>query len=116
MMRTETAKVFEALLQPARTLLLSYHLVALVATILIVALLIPVLFLVWIAWAWKTQEGIPLPIDADAELRRLYADYCTAAQEAIDAAQAATKPLDGEALRRFSEEIRTTRPPKGGGA
>ncbi len=34
-------------------------LVALIAAILIVALLVPVVFLAWVIWAWKTQEKIP---------------------------------------------------------
>ena len=75
-------------------------LVALVATILIVAFVVLV-FLVWIYWAWTTEEKILLRSDDDAELRGLFEAYCVAVEKAAQAAKAASKPLEGEALQRF---------------
>ena len=62
--------------------------------------------------------------DDDAELLRLYTDLEAAMEKAIDAAQAAPMPLQGEALQRYLDadakvteivrrikEIRTTRKP-----
>jgi hypothetical protein len=62
--------------------------------------------------------------DDDAELRRLHADLQSAIEKAIEAAEAAPKPLQGEALQRYLDadakvmdivrrikEIRTTRKP-----
>jgi hypothetical protein len=64
------------------------------------------------------------PDDDYAELHQLYADFQAAAEKAIDAAQGAPKPLQGEALQRYLDadakvieivrrikEIRTTRKP-----
>jgi hypothetical protein len=61
--------------------------------------------------------------DDEAELNRLYADFQAAAAKAIEAAQAAPSPLQGEALRRYLDadakvteivrrikEIRTRKP------
>jgi hypothetical protein len=71
---------------------------------LIVALFAPLVFLVWIAWAWKTQEEImPQIEDDDAEIRLLFAAYCAAVQKAIEAAESSPKPLEGNALRHFLE-------------
>jgi uncharacterized protein YicC (UPF0701 family) len=60
--------------------------------------------------------------DDETVLRSLYAHYYAAARSAIEAAQAAPKPLEGSALRDFLEAevteiirrikaIRTTRKP-----
>lgn len=79
-------------------------LVALVAAILIVALIIPVVFLTWVTWAWKTQERTTLRIENDdAEIRLLFAAYCAAVQKAIEAAKESPRPLEGKALKHFLE-------------
>lgn len=39
--------------------------------------------------------------DDNAELRRLYSDLQVAIEEAVEAAEAAPKPLKGEALQRY---------------
>jgi hypothetical protein len=71
--------------------------------VLIIALAAAI-FVVWITWAWKTQEANTLQIDDDeAEIRLLFIAYCAAVQKAIEAAEKSPKPLEGNALRRFLE-------------
>lgn len=71
---------------------------------LVLAILVPVVFLVWVVWAWKPQEETTLTIqDDEAEVRLLFVAYCAAVEKAAKAARGAPKPLKGDALQRFLE-------------